>query len=131
MVDVEPEDECCFGTFTSQLKLRRAVWEMNINVRTVPVHEVELLTWPLRQRWFWTIFFMLLLALILPVLIVGLIFNFSSSALFVVLIVLIVIWIVIRSYRDWRFKEEARHGESKELGGNEIMRHATPLLRFL
>jgi amino acid transporter len=74
---------------------------------------------------------MLLLVLVLPVLIVGLIFNFSSSALFVVLIVLIVIWIVIRSHRDWRFKEEARHGESKELGGNEIMRHATPLFHCL
>jgi len=70
---------------------------------------------------------MLLLVLILPVLIVGLIFNFSSSALFVVLIVLVVIWIVVRSYRDWRFKKEARHEESEELGGNEIMGRATIL----
>ena len=91
----------------------------------------KLFTWPLRQRWFWAIFFMLLLALILPVLIVGLIFNFSSSALFVILIALIVIWIVIRSYRDWRFKEKARHGESKELGANEIMRRAIPILRCM
>jgi len=79
----------------------------------------DFLTWPLRQRWFWTIFFMLLLVLILPVLIVGLIFNFSSSALFVVLIVLIVVWIVVRSYRDWRFKKEAGNGEGEEFGDNK------------
>jgi hypothetical protein len=74
---------------------------------------------------------MVSLALILPVLVVGLIFNFSSSVLFAVLIVLIVIWIVIRSYRDWRFKEEAGHGESKELDGDEIMRRATSLFHCL
>jgi membrane protein implicated in regulation of membrane protease activity len=70
---------------------------------------------------------MLLLALILPVLVVGLIFNFSSSALFVILVVLIVVWIVVRSYRDWRLKKEAGNGESEELGDNEIMRRATLL----
>jgi membrane protein YdbS with pleckstrin-like domain len=123
-VDVEDEDKCGLGTLASQLELRRAAWEMNINVRTVLVHEVELLTWPLRQRWFWTIFFMLLLTLILPVLIVGLIFNFSSSALFVVLIVLIVVWIVVRSYRDWRFKKVADTEEVENSGSSEIIERA-------
>jgi len=71
---------------------------------------------------------MLLLALILPVLIVGLIFNFSSSALFVVLIVLIVVWIVVRSYRDWRFKKVAGTEEAEDLGSSEIIGRATLLL---
>jgi uncharacterized membrane protein len=74
---------------------------------------------------------MLLLALILPVFVVGLIFNFSSSALLVVLMILIVVWIVVRSYRDWRLKKDAGHGESKESGGNEILRRATSLVHCL
>ena len=42
IVDVEGEDKCGFGTLASQLELRRAVWEMNINVRTVLDYEVGL-----------------------------------------------------------------------------------------
>ena len=64
------------------------------------------MTWPLKQRWFWILFFFLLSVLVVPVLVVGLIFSFSPNALIVVLIVLVVVWIVVRSHRDARKERE-------------------------
>lgn len=64
------------------------------------------LTWPLRQRWFWMLFFLLLLVLIIPFLVVGLLLNFSPGTIAVLLMILAVIWIINKSYTDWKRKQE-------------------------
>ncbi len=84
------------------------------------------LTWPLRQQWFWVLFFLLLLSLIVPFLVIGLLFKFSSSALFVILGVVVVVWIIGRSYRDWKRQQDEQRGEAgsmllqKPLGSEHI-----------
>ncbi len=71
------------------------------------------MTWPLRQRWFWLLFFMLLLVLIVPFLVIGLLANSSPSTIFVLLIVLVAVWVINRSYRDWKRKQEAQREETE------------------
>lgn len=56
---------------------------------------------------------MLLLVLIVPLLVVGLLVNFSPSTIFVVLIVLVVVWIINRSYRDRKRKQEEQREETE------------------
>ena len=59
------------------------------------------------------LFFMLLLVLIVPLLVVGLLVNFSPSTIFVLLIVLVVVWVINRSYRDWKRKQEEQREETE------------------
>jgi type VI protein secretion system component VasK len=73
------------------------------------------LTWPLRQRWFWMLFFLLLLVLIVPFLVIGLLVNFSPSTLFVILVVLVVVWLVNRSYRGWKRKQDEQREEAESM----------------
>jgi len=73
----------------------------------VSVLKDDALAWPLRQKWFWMLFGMLVLAVILPLLLVGVIAN-SLGSLFVSLIVVLVIWVVFRSYREWVAKNRSK-----------------------
>lgn len=72
--------------------------------------------WPLRERWFWVLFGMLVAVLIVPFLIVGLIVRLVPASnlfgvLIWILIVTVVIWLLLKGYRDWtegKKKEQER-----------------------
>lgn len=68
----------------------------------------------LRQKWFWKLFIFLLLALMLPLLIVGLVLYLSPSSLVIALIVLIAIWYLWRSYREWKTKNQGQNEEDRK-----------------
>lgn len=62
--------------------------------------------WPLKERWFWILFGVLVAVLIVPFLIVGVIVMLVPAsnllgALIYILIVAAVIWLVLKGYRDW------------------------------
>lgn len=61
------------------------------------------------------LFFLFLLAIFVPLLVVGVLVNYSPSAIFVVLTILAVIWIAQKSYEDWRLKQESQREESEPL----------------
>jgi DNA-directed RNA polymerase subunit RPC12/RpoP len=61
------------------------------------------------------LFFLLLLVLIVPFLVIGLLVNFSPSTIFVLLIVLVVVWLVNRSYRDWKRKQDEQREEAEPI----------------
>lgn len=65
-----------------------------------------MLSWPLKQRWFWVLFFVLLTVILLPFLIVQAVLSLNPSSLFLVLIIMIGIWIIVRSYRGWVKRKE-------------------------
>jgi hypothetical protein len=56
---------------------------------------------------------LLLLALILPLLVVGLLVNVSHGTIVVLLIILAVIWIITRSYGDWKRKQEEQREKAR------------------
>jgi hypothetical protein len=56
---------------------------------------------------------MLLLVLIVPFLVIGLLANSSPSTIFVLLIVLVAVWVINRSYKDWKRKQEAQREETE------------------
>jgi putative Ca2+/H+ antiporter (TMEM165/GDT1 family) len=72
--------------------------------------------WPLRERWFWILFGVLVAMLILPFLIVGLIDRLVPASnffdvLILILIVVVVVWLLLKGYRDWtegKKKEQER-----------------------
>jgi len=59
------------------------------------------------------LFFLLLLVIIVPFLLIGLLINFSPGTLFVILIVLIVVWLIHKSYRDWKLKQDEQRKEAE------------------
>ena len=73
------------------------------------------LTWPLRQKWFWVLFFSLLAVLLGAFLVVFLIVSLSPQSLVLTLIVVLVLWVTVRSYRKWvtdkSEKEVQREGQ--------------------
>ncbi len=79
--------------------------------------------WPLRERWFWILFGVLVAVLIVPFLIVGLIVRLvPASNLFGVLIwilmVTVVIWLLLKGYRDWtegKKKEQEREKRPEDV----------------
>jgi uncharacterized membrane protein YfcA len=67
--------------------------------------------WPLKQKWFWTLFLGLLAVLIGAFLVVFLVVSLSPEALVLTLIVVLILWVVVRSYRNWvanKPEEESR-----------------------
>jgi biopolymer transport protein ExbB/TolQ len=67
------------------------------------------------------LFFLLLLALIVPILVVGLLFSFSPTTIIVLLVVLVVVWVINRSYRDWKRKQdEQREGAEPALTQKDV-----------
>lgn len=68
----------------------------------------------LRQKWFWKLFIVLLSVLMLPLLIVGLVLYLSPSSLVIALIVLIAIWYLWRSYREWKTKNQGQNEEDRK-----------------
>ena len=52
------------------------------------------------------LFSLLLFVLVIPFLVVGLLLNFSPGTIAVLLMILAVIWIINKSYRDWKRKQE-------------------------
>ena len=76
-------------------------------------------TWPLRQRWFWTLFLVLLVTLVGAFAIVFLIISLSPSSLFLMLIVVLVLWFVLRSYRKWSASKPDEEREGQKGGESE------------
>lgn len=75
------------------------------------------MTWPLRQKWFWMLFFALLAMLVGSFLVVFVIVSLSPASLFLVLILVVIIWFVFRSYRKWVFnKPDEEHGAQRYQG---------------
>jgi type VI protein secretion system component VasK len=67
------------------------------------------------------LFFLLLLALIVPFLVIGLLFNFSPSTIFVIFAVLVVVWLVNRSYREWKRKQDEQRGETEHMSPQKTL----------
>jgi len=75
-----------------------------------------LLTWPLRERWFWMLFILFVAMAILPLLLIGVILYLSPSSLFLTLLVAVALWFIFRSYKDWveREDKEREKGEVEQ-----------------
>lgn len=76
-----------------------------------------MLTWPLKQRWFWMLFFFFLAVILIPVLLVGFIFALGPSYFILILVLLVVIWYVFRSYRDWKASRQKEADENTSGSG--------------
>lgn len=73
------------------------------------------MTWPLRQKWFWMLFLMLLAMVFGAFAVVFLIATLSPTSLFLTLIAVLIIWMVFRSYRKWvASKPDEEHGRSEQ-----------------
>lgn len=57
--------------------------------------------YPLNQKWFWQLFFVLLLAILVPFVIFYIVLALSPSSIILVLIVAVFIWVIFRGYRSW------------------------------
>gem|GEM_PF-2193596 len=75
------------------------------------------LTWPLKQRWFWMLFFTILAAVLGAFVIVELIFALSPGSIIIALIVVFMLWVILRSYRKWASEESEEEEEEAETGG--------------
>jgi len=71
------------------------------------------LTWPLKQKWFWMLFLALLAMLLGAFVIVFVIVTLSPSSIFLMLIVVLVLWFVVRSYRKWSASKPDEEHEVK------------------
>ena len=76
------------------------------------------LTWPLKQRWFWMLFFTILAAVLGAFVIVELIFALSPGSIVIALIVVLALWVILSSYRKWA-SEESEEDEEAKNGGSE------------
>lgn len=59
------------------------------------------------------LFFSLLSAMIVSLLVVELLVNVSVGAIFLVVVVLAVIWIIVKSYREWKLEQGSQREEVK------------------
>jgi hypothetical protein len=73
----------------------------------------EMLSWVLKERWFWLLFAAYLILFTVPLLVAWVIFSLTPAFMVVALIALIVVWIVVKSYRD-----SASRGEEGEAHGD-------------
>jgi len=72
------------------------------------------LTWPLKQKWFWMLFFVLLATIIGAFVVVLIVVSLWHTSLFLVLIVVLIVWFIYRSYRKWEAdKPKEDHGEQE------------------
>jgi membrane protein implicated in regulation of membrane protease activity len=72
------------------------------------------LTWPLKQRWFWTLFLSLLAVVLGAFVIVFLILSFSPNLIILALVAVLIIWVVVRSYRNWAAHQSEEEHEATE-----------------
>jgi len=56
---------------------------------------------------------LLLLAILLPFLAVGLLVRFSPGTIVVLLAILVVVWVITRSYGDWKRKQEEQREKAE------------------
>jgi positive regulator of sigma E activity len=72
------------------------------------------LTWPLKQKWFWMLFFKLLVILIGAFVVAFVIFTLSPTSLFLTVIAVLILWVVVRSYRKWvADRSEEKYGQQE------------------
>jgi len=57
--------------------------------------------YPLNQKRFWQLFFVLLLAIFIPLVIFYVVLALSPSSIIIVLIAAIFVWVIFRGYRSW------------------------------
>jgi small-conductance mechanosensitive channel len=67
--------------------------------------------YPLNQKWFWQLFFALLLAVFVPLILFYVVLAYAPYAIVVVLLAAIFLWVIVRSYRRWCI-EKKREGEA-------------------
>lgn len=59
------------------------------------------MTWPLKQKWFWTLFFALLAMVLGAFVIVFLVLTVSPSFIVLFLVAALILWVIVHSYRNW------------------------------
>jgi membrane protein YdbS with pleckstrin-like domain len=80
------------------------------------------LTWPLRQKWFWTLFLVLLATVLGAFLIVYLIISLSSNLIILALVAVLIMWIVVRSYKNWSGnKAEKERGKKASVCAGSLL----------
>ena len=78
------------------------------------------LTWPLKQKWFWMLFFALLAGVLGSFVIVELIFALSPGSIIIALIVVLALWVILRSYRKWVSDKSAEDAEAENRGSDDV-----------
>jgi hypothetical protein len=61
----------------------------------------ECMSWPLRQKWFWVLFGFFVVLLVLPFLVAYVLISLPPWLLMLALIVIILLWAVVKGYRDY------------------------------
>jgi|GEM_PF-6058529 len=69
---------------------------------------VVLRLYPLDQKWFWQLFFILLVAVLAPLLIFYVVMVVAPYAVVVFLVAVVFVWVIVRSYRRWVSSEKKR-----------------------
>lgn len=64
--------------------------------------------YPLDQKWFWQLFFILLVAVLAPLLIFYVVMVVAPYAVVVFLVAVVFVWVIVRSYRRWVSSEKKR-----------------------
>lgn len=59
------------------------------------------MSWPLKERWFWVLFGFFVAVLVLPFLVAYVLINLPPWIMVLALIVIILLWAVVRGYRDY------------------------------
>ncbi len=57
--------------------------------------------YPLDQKWFWQLFFILLLAVLVPLVVFYMIMIVAPYAIIIFLLLAVFAWVIVRSYRRW------------------------------
>ncbi|MEM3549636.1 MAG: hypothetical protein QXV01_00885 [Candidatus Bathyarchaeia archaeon] len=69
--------------------------------------------WPLKQKWFWQLFLLLLLAILLPFIIFYALLLISPSSIVLAFVLAIFIWVIVRSYKRYIRERKRDSLESK------------------
>jgi len=59
------------------------------------------LTWPLKQKWFWMLFFALLAMVLGAFVLVFLVLTVSPGFIVLFLVAALILWVIVHSYRNW------------------------------
>ncbi|MEM3875051.1 MAG: hypothetical protein QXU45_07970 [Candidatus Bathyarchaeia archaeon] len=73
--------------------------------------------YPLDQKWFWQLFFILLVAILAPLIVFYIVMVFAPYAIVVVLVAAVFVWVIFRSYMRWISTEKEKSQNGAGSGG--------------
>jgi len=62
------------------------------------------LSWPLKQRWFWFLFFFLLAAVMVPMIFLGVLLMLPPYCFVIALLALVTVWFILKTRKEWKSK---------------------------